>query len=89
MKPSLVRDTTKANPFQRVGRLVTAPVKSLFGAKTVVGEALDRVILEPGLKVSPSITLCPHQCPSPAFYVDSLLTLPYDDFPYFSYPRIV
>ena len=50
MKPSLVRETTKANPLQRAGRLVTAPVRSLFGANTVLGEALDRVILEPGLQ---------------------------------------
>jgi ATPase family AAA domain-containing protein 3A/B len=50
MKPSLVRETTKMNPWQKATSIVTKPIKNLFGSTTVLGEALDRVILEPTLK---------------------------------------
>ena len=50
MKPSLVRETTKMNPWQRATSIVTKPIKNLFGSTTVLGEALDRVILELTLK---------------------------------------
>lgn len=44
LKPSLVRTTTKTNPFSFEG------IKGMFGMRSAVGESLNRVILEPGIK---------------------------------------